>query len=78
VRTLLGILDTARDLETVEAASAEIASNTGRLLVAYDGEVAVMQPPLRYRILPGALLVFAPVEASAGEPVNPIRESASP
>lgn len=59
VRTLLGILDTARDLESLTATSVEIAAKTSRLLVACDGEVRVMRPPLQYQIRPRALLVFA-------------------
>jgi diacylglycerol kinase family enzyme len=71
VRTLLGIVDTARDLATFETDAVEISSSTSRLLVACDGEVRVMRPPLDYRIRPGALRVLAP-------PVTPTRGSASP
>jgi diacylglycerol kinase family enzyme len=71
VRTLLGIVDTARDLATFETEAVEISSSTSRLLVACDGEVRVMRPPLRYRIRPAALEVLAP-------PVIPTPESASP
>jgi diacylglycerol kinase family enzyme len=33
---------------------------TSRLLVALDGEVEVIRPPLLYRSRPGALQVLAP------------------
>jgi diacylglycerol kinase family enzyme len=34
-----------------------------RVSVAVDGEVAIMHPPLRYRIHPGALLTIVPIDA---------------
>jgi diacylglycerol kinase family enzyme len=73
VRTLLGIIDTARDLESFQTRSVEIGSKTSRLLVACDGEVRVLRPPLTYRIRPGDLLVLAPPG-----PLTPTPESASP
>jgi diacylglycerol kinase family enzyme len=60
LRALFGTLDAAEDLETFKVAEAEIRSRTSRLPVALDGEVRIMQPPLRYRIRPKALRVFAP------------------
>ena len=36
------------------------SSRQKRLLVAIDGEVAALDMPLEYRILPGALQVIAP------------------
>jgi diacylglycerol kinase family enzyme len=59
-RMLLGLLDEARDLKIMRLAAAEISSRRGRLLVALDGELELMRPPLSYRIWPGALRVFAP------------------
>jgi diacylglycerol kinase family enzyme len=47
-----------KDLEVVRAASVEIQSRSSRLPVAFDGEVQVMRPPLRYRTRPGALTVL--------------------
>jgi len=47
-----------------EVDEAEIRSRASRLRVAVDGEVIVLAPPLRYRIRPGALRVFAPHEAA--------------
>lgn len=41
-----------------------IVSPRPRLRIMLDGEVRLMKPPIRFRILPGALTVFAPPEAS--------------
>jgi diacylglycerol kinase family enzyme len=41
----------------------EIQSRASRLRVALDGEVTILEPPLRYRTRPRALRVFAPVAA---------------
>jgi diacylglycerol kinase family enzyme len=60
IRTALGLHNRARDLEMFQTRTAEIRSSASRLLVAADGEVEVMRPPLRYRVNPGALTVFAP------------------
>jgi diacylglycerol kinase family enzyme len=59
VRAGLGILRETRDLRKLRVAAAEIAARTSRLPVALDGEVARLRPPLRYRIRPRALRVFA-------------------
>jgi diacylglycerol kinase family enzyme len=48
----------------VKATEARITSHTSRILVALDGEVAMLRPPLRYRARPNALTVFAPERAS--------------
>jgi diacylglycerol kinase family enzyme len=62
-RSLAGFMDQSRDLRAVKAADVEITSRTSRLLVALDGEVAMMRTPLRYRARPDALRVFAPEPA---------------
>jgi len=49
-----------RNLEEIAATSVVIKSRARRLRVALDGEVAKMEPPLHYRIRPGALRVLAP------------------
>jgi diacylglycerol kinase family enzyme len=59
-RSILGALDQERDLRVLKATAADIRSRTSRLLIACDGEVEMMRPPLRYRSKPGALRVFAP------------------
>jgi diacylglycerol kinase family enzyme len=60
LKSALGFLDQSRDLRTLKGASATISSRTSRLLVAVDGEVQTMRPPLRYRSRPGALRVLVP------------------
>lgn len=63
LRALLGLGNTAQELDQLEMLEFEVGCRTSRLPVALDGEVEVMQPPLRYRIMPGALKVFAPTPA---------------
>jgi diacylglycerol kinase family enzyme len=64
LRGLLGLGRTAQELDQLETLEFEVRSKTSRLPVALDGEVQMMQPPLRYRIMPGALKVFAPETAA--------------
>lgn len=49
-----------RDFEAVSTDEITIDTRKKRLLVAFDGEVSVLETPLRYRILPGALKVIVP------------------
>jgi diacylglycerol kinase family enzyme len=60
IRAAFGFVDRDRGLDVAQAASAEIRSRARKLLVALDGEIEMMRPPLRYRIRPGALRVFVP------------------
>jgi diacylglycerol kinase family enzyme len=60
-RAILGLLDQQVDLRAMKVAKAEIRSRSSKLLVALDGEVEVLRPPLLYRTRPGALRVFAPL-----------------
>jgi diacylglycerol kinase family enzyme len=60
LRSALGFVNEARDLRILKVSSAEIMSRTSRLLVAMDGEVSILRPPLRYRARPAALRVFVP------------------
>jgi diacylglycerol kinase family enzyme len=72
-RSLAGFMDKSRDLRAVKAPDVEITSRTSRLLVALDGEVAMMRTPLRYRARPNALRVFAPGPAEGtGQQENQI------
>jgi diacylglycerol kinase family enzyme len=57
---LLGKLGSERNFDVLEASGFEIDTHHARLHVATDGEVTVMNPPLRYRVRPGALTVLAP------------------
>ena len=56
-RALFGRHETARDFETQQVTEASVLSKRKHLVVALDGEVVRMAPPLYYRIRPGALLV---------------------
>jgi diacylglycerol kinase family enzyme len=62
LRTVLGALKQAKDFEVLSTANVEIETRRKRkrLLVATDGEVLMMDAPLRYRILPNALRVIVP------------------
>jgi diacylglycerol kinase family enzyme len=60
-RCMFGLIREEDDLRIIKVQDAEISSRQrGRLLVAFDGEVEKMRPPLRYRTRPGALRVLAP------------------
>ena len=60
VRALVGGLRQERDFLAFTAKDVRIATRRRRVRVALDGEVAIMEPPLHYRIRPGALRVLAP------------------
>jgi diacylglycerol kinase family enzyme len=60
IDALRGKLGSERDFDVLEAADFEIETHRHRLHVATDGEVTVMNPPLRYRVRPGALTVLVP------------------
>lgn len=49
-----------RDFVAVTTDEVAITTRKKRLRIALDGEVTVMEPPLRYRIVPRALKVFVP------------------
>lgn len=59
-RSLAGFMDQERDLHMVKTPRVRITSRTSRLLVSLDGEVTILRSPLRYRVRPRALRVFAP------------------
>jgi diacylglycerol kinase family enzyme len=62
LRSLLGRLDQARDFDALCVPECWIESRRRRLRVAFDGETAVLTPPLHYRSRPGALRVLLPGE----------------
>jgi len=62
VRTLLGMLRQAKDFEEFRTKSLTIETRRKRMLVAFDGEVDVMETPLEYRIHPKKLRVIVPRE----------------
>ena len=57
---LRGRLGEERDFDVLHAPEFDIETHRKRLLVATDGEVTAMTPPLRYRMRPGALTVLVP------------------
>lgn len=59
-RTVFFGLDQARDFDVMELEALEVRARASRLPVATDGELNRLRTPLRYRIRPGELLVFAP------------------
>jgi diacylglycerol kinase family enzyme len=67
LRALMGRLRQSPDFEMVTVRSLTVRSRKRRLLVATDGEVQVMQPPLHYRIRPKALRVLVPPREEPGE-----------
>jgi len=65
LRALLGRLDQAADFDMVCARHIEVRTRRHRAHVATDGEIFVMETPLRFRVLPGALKVIVPKPAAA-------------
>lgn len=59
LRALLGLLR-PEDVDTALFTDAVIESRRRRLRVNLDGELALLPPPLAYRVRPGALRVLAP------------------
>jgi len=64
LRALFGRLRQARDFDALLAAEIVIHTRRRRIRVSADGEVTMMDAPLRYRIRPGALNVIVPAPAS--------------
>jgi len=63
VRTLLGMLRQAKDFEEFRTRVLTIETRRKRMMVAFDGEVSVLETPLEYRIHPQSLRVLVPREA---------------
>ena len=63
LHALFGKLSQAKDFDMLTANDLEIATKHRRLRVATDGEVTIMNTPLRYRIRPAALDVIVPAPA---------------
>jgi diacylglycerol kinase family enzyme len=61
LRALVGRMRQARDLDALVCHTVTIDSRHRRLRVANDGEVVMMETPLRYRVRPGALTVLVAV-----------------
>jgi len=60
MRALFGQLRQVRDFEALTARSIRVETRHRRLVVALDGELAVMEAPLDYTLRPGALRVLVP------------------
>jgi len=60
LRALTGRLAQERDFDVLLSETIDIETRHAQLRVATDGEVNVMQTPLRYRVRPGALTVIVP------------------
>jgi diacylglycerol kinase family enzyme len=59
-RALVGKLGQERDFDVLLAPDMEIETRRSHIMVATDGEVNLMQTPLRYRVRPRALTVIVP------------------
>lgn len=60
LKTLFGTAKQWKEFEEVLSDSVTIQTRRKRIQVAFDGEVATMNTPLRYRCLPKALKVIVP------------------
>src|ERR1700730_1649476 len=60
LRALFGRLDQARDFDTIRATHIEVQTRRKGVHVATDGEIWVLEAPLRFRVVPGALKVIVP------------------
>ncbi|HXG83557.1 MAG TPA: diacylglycerol kinase family protein [Pyrinomonadaceae bacterium] len=68
LRSLFGVMQRAKDFESVCVEDFEIETRRKKsLLVAYDGEVSMMQSPLSYKIHPKALKVLVPKPVTGRE-----------
>jgi diacylglycerol kinase family enzyme len=65
VRALFGRLRQARDFDAVLSEEVVIRTRLKRMRVSTDGEVAMMDTPLKYRIRAAALTVLVPVAADS-------------
>jgi diacylglycerol kinase family enzyme len=70
LRALLRRLPKAGDFVAMCTTEVSIKTPRRRIRVSTDGEVTMMQPPLRYRVRPGALRVHVPVPDLAGDEVK--------
>ena len=60
LRALFGRLDQARDFDTVRAKHIEVQTRHKRVHVATDGEIFILETPLRFRVVAAALKVIVP------------------
>jgi YegS/Rv2252/BmrU family lipid kinase len=67
VRALFRRAWRVKDFDALQAQEIEVATKRRRMRIAYDGELAQMETPLRYRIRPRALKVLVPAREPAFE-----------
>jgi diacylglycerol kinase family enzyme len=67
LRALLGGLRQEKDFLAMCTKEIWIGTKHKRVRVALDGEVTIMEPPLHYRVRPGALRVLAPPQTPAND-----------
>lgn len=67
VRTVFGMVKQWKDFEAVKTEETVIHTRRKRLHVAFDGEVRILESPLRYRIRRQALTVIVPKPETSGE-----------
>ena len=60
MRTITGSVKQWRDFEQVLSETVSIQTRRKRMHVAFDGEVATVETPLKYKIVPKALRVLVP------------------
>jgi diacylglycerol kinase family enzyme len=58
----LGLIDSARDVETYQTKILQITSHRTSMLISLDGEAVRMGMPLNFRIRPAALQVLSPAK----------------
>lgn len=60
MRAMFGMLKGARDFEAIKGAEFTVIPSRRLVRVSFDGEIAGMETPLRFRVHPRALKVMAP------------------
>ena len=60
IRAFFGRLRAAADFEALRTTELRIETRGGRARVAIDGEISILETPLRYRVRPQALRVVVP------------------
>jgi diacylglycerol kinase family enzyme len=63
IRTVFGRLRQTHDFEEVNVEDITFETRKKRILVAFDGEVEMLETPLHYKIHPKALRVIVPADA---------------
>ncbi|HEX9285638.1 MAG TPA: diacylglycerol kinase family protein [Thermoanaerobaculia bacterium] len=68
IRAFFGRLRAGTDFEALRTTEVRIDTRAGRAPVAVDGEISVLDTPLRYRVRPQALRVLVPRTAEDAKP----------